>query len=94
MTFESDYKFMDKMVKMFRLDSNVKTVQVKQRTGSIADTTNPEQDQLCANMISEVVKVAAERIKSKQQQRTGSITSTSKIDEVDLLKSFMKAYRQ
>jgi hypothetical protein len=89
MTFESDYKFMEKLTKVFRLDTNATNLQ---RTGSIvADTTNPEQDQLCANMISEVVKVAEERVKSKQ--RTASITSTSKIDEVGLLKSFMKAYK-
>lgn len=84
MTFESDYKFMDKMVKMFRLDDNAtKTVQ---RTGSIVNTTNPEQDQLCANMIGEVVKLAAERVNNKS--RTASVVS-SKIDEVGLLQSFL-----
>ena len=94
MTFESDYKFMDKMLKMFRLDDNVvKTVSnTNQRTGSIANNIQPEQDQLCANMISEVVKVAAERVKSNQQ-RTASVT-TPKTDEVGLLQSFISRYQQ
>jgi hypothetical protein len=74
------------MVKMFRLDDNVKTVQDKQRTGSIANNSNLEQqDQLCAKMISEVVKVAAERV---NKSRTASIT-TKKIDEVGQLQTFL-----
>jgi hypothetical protein len=100
MTFESDYQFMDKMLKMFRLDDNaVKTVQHKQqRTASIANNIQPEQDQLCANMISEVIKVAAERVSNNnksKQSRTASVAPSTKIDEVGLLKSFMmKAYPQ
>ena len=53
---------------------------------SIVNTTNPEQDQLCANMIGEVVKLAAERVNNKS--RTASVVS-SKIDEVGLLQSFL-----
>ena len=94
MTFESSYEFMDKMLKMFRLDDNANTA-TNQRSASIsANNSNLEQqkDQLCANMISEVVKVAAERVKSNQQ-RTASVT-TPKTDEVGLLQSFISRYQQ
>jgi hypothetical protein len=94
MTFESDYKFMEKLTKVFRLDNNTVANNL-QRTGSVVATNNStseQKDSLCANMISEVVKVAAERVKSKQQSRTASITS--KTDEVALLKGFLsRAYQ-
>ena len=67
------------------MDNNV----VKKDNQRIASTTTnniqPENDNLCANMISEVVKVAAERVKGKQ--RMASVTN--KIDEVGLLQSFL-----
>ncbi len=86
------------MSKRFKLDDNV--VKTAQRVASV--TTNniqtnniqPEQNQLCANMISEVIKkVAAERVINKGKQRTASLTTTSKIDEVGLLKGFLTTYQ-
>ena len=92
---------LERMSKVFKLelDDNAttkkKTVQDNnnQRTASVV-TNNiqpDEQDSLCANMISEVVKVAAERVNNKSKQsRTASVTtSTKKVDEVALLKSFL-----
>ena len=84
---------LEKMSKRFKLDDNV--VKTAQRVASV--TTNniqPEQNQLCANMISEVIKkVAAERVINKGKQRTASLTTTSKIDEVGLLKGFLTTYQ-
>lgn len=85
------YDLLERMSKRFKVGDNaMKTVQ---RTASIVNNSNSEQsdkDSLCANMISEVVKVAAERVNNKGKQRTASVTSTSKIDEVLALKKFMK----
>ena len=53
---------------------------VKKRTTSIANnsTSKQKKDQLCANMISEVVKVAAEHVKSNNQRSASVITPTNK----------------
>lgn len=73
--------------KMFRLDNNVIKTDTKQRIAFIANNSSSEQkDQLCPNMISEIVALAAEGVKSNQ--RTTSIT-TKKIDEVGLLQTFL-----
>ena len=77
------------------MDNNVTDLQTAQEELHSVTTNNiqPEQDQLCANMISEVVKkVAAERVINKGKQRTASLTN-SKIDEVGLLKSFLTTYQ-
>ena len=82
MTFASDYEFMDKMVKMFRLDDNAITKKTVQRTAGIsANNSNLEQDQYCANMISKII------------QRTAAITNNSKVDEVGLLQTFLSRYK-
>ena len=53
---QEDYNFLEILSKKFRLDNNAKDVQ--QRTASIANNSNTSEqnDGLCANMISEVVK--------------------------------------
>lgn len=89
MSLQDSYNLLEMMSKRFRLDNNV----VKKDNQRIASTTTnniqPENDNLCANMISEVVKVAAERVKGKQ--RMASVTN--KIDEVGLLQSFLTTYQ-
>ena len=89
MSLQDSYNLLEMMSKRFRLDNIV----VKKDNQRIASTTTnniqPEKDNLCANMISEVVKVAAERVKGKQ--RMASVTN--KIDEVGLLQSFLTTYQ-
>ena len=53
---------------------------------SIDSNLDDKQDQLCAKTISEIVKLASDKVQGKQQ-RTASITS--KTDEVGLLQSFL-----
>ena len=56
MSLQDSYNLLEMMSKRFRLDNNV----VKKDNQRIASTTTnniqPENDNLCANMISEVVK--------------------------------------
>lgn len=89
---QEDYNFLERMAKVFKLDLN-DNAKTTSRTASIAKNIQSEQkDQLCANMISEVVKVAAERVNNKGKQRTASVTTSSvKVDEVGLLKRFMSS---
>ena len=91
---QEDYNFLEILSKKFRLDNNAKDVQ--QRTASIANNSNTSEqnDGLCANMISEVVKGAAERVNAnKQQSRTASVTTSSVIvDEVRELQKFLSTY--
>lgn len=84
---KSNYDFMQKMVKMFKIGDNAKTG----RTASIANNSNLEQnDLLCAKMILQVVKVADDYVKSKSSNgRAASIVSSS-IDEVAELKELLK----
>ena len=96
MSLQDSYNLLETMSKRFKVGDNAQTKTVQdnnQRTASIVNNSTSEQnDSLCADMISEVVKVAAERVKSKQQQRTASITS--KFDEVALLQKFLnRAYQ-
>ena len=82
MTLQDSDNMLEIMSKRFKVGDNTKK-DVQSRTASIVNNSNPSEqnDSLCANMISEVVKVAAERVKSKQ--RMASVTN--KIDEVGLL---------
>jgi hypothetical protein len=97
MSYRESYNLLETMSKRFKVGDNTKSVQdTNQRTASIVNNSidsnlDDKQDQLCANMISEVVKVAAERVNNKgKQSRTASVTSsTNKIDEVGLLQSFL-----
>ena len=71
MTFESDKKFLGTFTRMFRLDDNAiakTSVDITQRTASIANNSNLERekeqnDKLSAKMISKII------------QRTASINS-------------------
>ncbi len=83
MSLQDSYNLLETMAKRFKLDDNTTDLQRTASTG--ANDSNSENDNLCANMISEVVKVAAERVKGKQ--RMASVTN--KIDEVGLLQSFL-----
>ena len=87
MSLQESYNLFETMSKRFKVGDNSKSVQ---KTASIVNNSTSEQnkDQLCASMISKFVKVAAERVKGKQQQqRTASITN--KVDEVGSLKGFI-----
>jgi hypothetical protein len=88
------------MSKRFKVGDNTKTKTTQdnnhQRTASsIVNNFNTseqsDKDSLCANMISEIVKLANEKVQGKQA-RTASVT-TNKIDEVGLLKSFLSTYQ-
>ena len=94
MSLQESYNLLETMSKRFKVgDNTMKTVQDNnQRVASVANNSTSEQnDSLCANMISEVVKVANEKLNN---QRTASITtSTKKIGEVGLLQSFLTRYK-
>jgi hypothetical protein len=95
MSLQESYNLLETMSKRFKVgDNTMKTVQDNnQRTASsiVNNSTSEQKDQLCANMISEIVKLANEKVQGKQS-RTASVT-TNKIDEVGLLKSFLSAYQ-
>ena len=82
MSLQESYNMLEMMSKRFKVGDNAKTRTVQennqQRTASslVNNSISEQSDSLCANMISEVVKVAAERVKSKQAQRAGSVIST------------------
>lgn len=96
MSLQESYNLLETMSKRFKVgDNTMKTVQDNnQRVASVANNSTSEQnDSLCANMISEVIKVAAERVKGKQ--RTASVTTSSVkvVDEVKELQKFLSRYK-
>jgi hypothetical protein len=80
-------------------NASAKTVDnEQQRTASvIANNSNHEldyndkKDTLCASMISEIVKLAGERVKSKGNQRTAA-SVIKPVNEVLELKTFFSNY--
>lgn len=94
--YQESYNLLETMSKRFRIEvgDNASNTTSSQRTASIGvnNSTSEQNDQLCAKTISEIVKLANERIKGKQS-RTASISPTSKVDEAGLLKSFLSTYQ-
>jgi hypothetical protein len=100
MSLQESYNMLENMSKRFRLDDNAIKVKKtsedkdndKQRTASTvianniqSSTTEQDKDQLCAKTISEIVKLANEKV----QSRTASVTNSTKIDEVGLLQTLL-----
>ena len=95
MSYRETYDMLDRASKRFKIRSDDNATNTdSQRTASVANNIQTEQnDSLCANMISEVIKVAAERVKGKQ--RTASVTTSSVkvVDEVKELQKFLSRYK-
>jgi hypothetical protein len=90
---QDSYNMLENMAKHFRLDDNAKTSEYNQRTASVANNIQSTEDQLCAKTISEIVKLANERVNNNNKSRTASVIVSSKIDEVGLLQSFLSRYQ-